>query len=115
MRPGYRMPTRIEARVQVVTVRRAILRVLDVVFPRPDHFHGRSDRLRRRERLRDEIELEAPAEPTAEVCRVYRDLLGWHAADLRAGHLDAGLELRRRPDIHAVGAHVRGAVHRLHG
>ena len=42
-------------------------------------------------------------------------LLRWDAADLGAEALRTRLELRRRPDVDAVGAHVCGAVHRLHG
>ncbi len=45
---------------------------------------------------------------------MHSDLLRRYPTDLAAHHLHARLVLRRRPDVYAVGAHVRGAIHRLH-
>src|SRR5207244_6196411 len=78
------------------------------------HLDGRAGRFGCLEGFHDEVELEAPAETAAEIGRVHRDFLGCNPADLPADHLHARLELRRRPDVHAVGTHVRGAIHRLH-
>ena len=98
----------------MVIVGGPVLRVLDVVLARPDHFDGGSRRLRGLERLYDEVQFEAPAEPTPQIGRVHSDFLRRYPTDLAADHLNARLVLRRRPDVHGTGTDVRGAIHRLH-
>ena len=114
VRPGHRLAGGIEAGPQGVTARRAVLRVAHVVLAGPHHLDGRAGGLRRLERLPEEVQLEPPPEAPAQVRRVHFDLLGRHAADSGAQPLGSRLELRRGPDVYAVGADVRGAVHRLH-
>ena len=115
MRPDDGLPARIEARLQPVDAGGAVLVVLHVVLARPHDLHRGTHRLRRLQGFLDEIQLEAPAEAAAQVGRVHRHLLRRHATDLGAEPLDARLELGGGPDVDAVGAHVGGAVHGLHG
>src|SRR5438445_4308106 len=85
-----------------------VLRVPDIVLAGPDHLDRGRGGLGSFERLLDEIQFEAPAEPAPQIGRVDEDLVGGYAADLGAQPLRAGLKLGRRPDVHAVGADVGG-------
>ena len=105
----------VEPGPHLVVARRTVLRVLDVVFARPDDLYRCLDGLGRLERLLHEIQLEAAPEAPAQVRRMDPYLVGCDTADLGAETLRPRLELRGGPDVHAVGSHVCRAVHRLHG
>src|SRR5947209_3661593 len=65
VRPGDRLAARVEAGAAAVVARGPVLRLTDVVFARPDHLHRGADGLGGLERLPDEVQLEAAAEPAA--------------------------------------------------
>ena len=114
VRPGHRGARGIETRRELVVRCRAIEPVLHVVLARPDHFHRGAHGLGYPHRLRDEVRLEPAPEPAAQEGGVDGHLLFRQAGELRRHFLRPRLILRGRPDIAAVGAHVRRAVHRLH-
>ena len=106
---------RIEPRRQFAVNRGAVKIVLNVVFARPGHLHGRAGGFRNLDRVHNEILLRAPPESPAKKRGVDSNLLRFEAGDFRRSHLIEGLKLRRRVNIAAIGAHVRGAIHGLHG
>ncbi len=76
--------------------------------------HGRAGGFRNFDSFRDEILLGAAPEAAAQKRRVYADLLRLEPGDLRTRVLTECLELRWRVNVATVGAHVGGAIHRLH-
>src|SRR5712691_3910900 len=101
----------VQAGAEAMVARRPVLCLPDVVLARPDDLHRSAGGLGGLERLLDEVQLEAPAEPAAQVRRVDLHLLRRDPTDPGAELLAAGLELGGCPDVHAppVRANVRRA------
>ena len=89
--------------------------VMHVVFARPGDFHRCADGFRYFDGFGDEIGHAAPSEAAAHELRMNPHFLGRQTGSLRGRALRQRLHLRGRPDIAGIGAHVGGAVHRLHG
>ena len=71
-------------------------------------------RLRRSDRVADEVHLGAAAEAAAEIRAVHRDLRRGDAGDVGGDVAGDALRLCRHPNGHAAGLDERRAVHRLH-
>ena len=82
--------------------------VLQVVFARPGELHRRRrHRLGDLDRFGDVIRAAAPSESAAQILRVDQALVGRQSGDHRGGLLRQGLNLRRDPDVAAVGTHLQ--------
>src|SRR5439155_16552168 len=107
---------RVEAGAEAMAARGPVLCLSDVVLARPDDLHRGAGGLGGLERLLDEVQLEAPAEPAAQIRRVDLHFLRRDPTDPGAELLTARLELGGRPDVHAppARADVRRAVQGRH-
>jgi hypothetical protein len=85
-----------------------------VLLPRPDHLHRHIELLRNLHSFARHIRRTAPAEAAAEEAVVDVDVLRRHAGDLRNSRNQAIRALRAEPQIDAIGAHLGGAIERLH-
>ncbi len=112
--PRHRCALVVQPRPQLHHHRGPVVIVLHIVFARPRHLHRCTHSLRKFHRLNDKIRLSAPSESSAEIRRVHAHLFRFQPRDLCPVDLRKCLELRRRINVAAVRAHVRGAVHRLH-
>ena len=106
-------PRRVDRAPHPRVADRPIVVVLHVVLAAPHHLHRLADRLRRLDRVHDEVGFAATAEPAAHVGDVDLHLVRGHPRAPIAAWCDASA-LRRHVDVAAVGADVGGAVHRLH-
>jgi hypothetical protein len=88
--------------------------VLHVVFASPHDLHGFADRLRCLDGIAYKIRFTTATETTAEIRRMNLHRLGLQARRRNCGLVRRRLSLSRNPDIAAVGAHIRRAIHRLH-
>ncbi len=92
----------------------AVVIVLHVVFARPGHLDRGAHRLRNFHRFADEIGFETAPESAAEKRCVDEDGFRVEARDFGGRGLGTGLGLRGRPDVAAIRADMRRAIHRLH-
>src|SRR5262249_6336043 len=82
MRPAHRLALRIQRRADAVVIVRAVQVVLNVLLARPDHLHRTADLLRDLYRSHRAIEIEAPAESTAQQMVVDAHLLAVQPREL---------------------------------
>jgi len=94
---------------------RAVDVVRHVVFARPDELHRRTDRLRRLDRRGNEIDFQSTPESAPDQSGDHIDLARAQAGCGRGGRLGDLLHLRAHVHIAAIGLHVSGAIHGLHG
>jgi hypothetical protein len=113
--PGNGHPLRIEPSGHPVVEVRAIHVVLDVFLARVHDLHRAVDLLCHLHRANDAVDLETPAEASAEQVIVHGDTLQRQPGDLCCCRLGPREHLSANPDVAAVVAHVRRTVHRLHG
>src|SRR5213595_165428 len=102
VRPCHRLAVSVETRLEPVVTGGAVLRVSNVVLAGPYHLHRCAGGFGGLERFLDEVELEPPAEAATQIGRAHLDPFGRDAPDAGAEALRAGLELGRRPDVHAI-------------
>ena len=88
--------------------------VLDIFLAGPDDLDGTIDVLGDLDRADDAIDLQPPAEATADQMVVDHNLVQRQAGGLRCRRLGSREDLAADPDFAAVRADVNRAVHRLH-
>ncbi len=88
--------------------------MLDVLLAGPDHFHRAVNLLGDADGLRDEIDLQAPAESAAQVMVVHHHFRKRQAGRLGGYRLCARKDLRARPHFATIGPDVHRAIDRLH-
>ncbi len=93
---------------------RSIEAVLSIFLSRPDQLDGHAHFARDECCLHAVVDLQAPAEPAAELRRVNRHDGLVEAELLRDGRTQLRLHLSRHPELCTPVANERGAVHRLH-
>ena len=111
--PDAQPPVGAEAGAHVMETGRPIVVVPHVVFARPDHLHGRTDRLRQVRGLGGVVRRQPPSEAAADARHLDRHRLARDAED-PGNHLRSGRRHLQRPeDLAAAVVHVRDAVLRL--
>ncbi len=113
--PSHRPAVFVQRAGELGVGRGAIQIVLHIVLARPGELHRLADGFGNFDRFADEIVSAATAKSAAQVHGVDLDLIGRKAGDLGRGTHGRGLDLRGNPNFAAIGAHVGGAIHRLHG
>ena len=88
--------------------------MLDILLAGPHHLYRPVDLLGDPYRLSDAVHLQSSAEPAAQQVIVHLDLLHWQTSRFGGRGLGASDDLVANPHIATIGAHMDGAVHRLH-
>ena len=109
MPPGTGHTSVIQSGSESVVSGRAVVVVLDVVFPRPDYLDRRVHRFGDFNGIGNEILFRAAPESSAQECGMHPDFIGGQAGELHRGIVGPGLTLGSDPDITFILAHMGGS------